>query len=278
LERIEMTKCPESIEELEALERMLPLCRRTLYATAKAKIDSGAASGIREASRQIGAETGRPAESIRRRIHEEIAVVRSAPEHCERPAQAPEWDPDAEEEETYHCERCSHYAYDKGVCWLHRDDIYGGDTCDDWLGYNDDGEAVITKPGVEGPEIERVKYNPGEGDPERQAEYKAAMEKVQGPRTRVRKLYERITGIADELTLLSSGVIQFEPGDVEYLVGIRNCGPTFCWAFHRMGVNLRALIDTLIDPKLPLQPTLPKPLKEVSNESKSEGGEGSNSE
>lgn len=64
-------KCPESVEELEEIERMLPLCRKTLYEQAKARIESGAACSVSEAARQIGEEVGRNPESIRTRIREE---------------------------------------------------------------------------------------------------------------------------------------------------------------------------------------------------------------
>lgn len=66
-----INKCPESIEELEDLERLIPLCRKELYAQAKSKIESGEACGLREASRQLGEETGNNPESIRRSIRRE---------------------------------------------------------------------------------------------------------------------------------------------------------------------------------------------------------------
>lgn len=66
-------KCPESIEELEELERLLPLCRKSLFEQARARIETGAACSISEASRQIAEETGRSPESIRTRIREEQA-------------------------------------------------------------------------------------------------------------------------------------------------------------------------------------------------------------
>ena len=67
-------ECPESIEELEEIERLLPLCRKSLYEQAEARIETGAACSISEASRQLGEETGKNPESIRRRISEEQAV------------------------------------------------------------------------------------------------------------------------------------------------------------------------------------------------------------
>jgi phage N-6-adenine-methyltransferase len=80
-----MAECPESIEELEALEQLLPLCKRTLYETAKAKVESGAARSRLGAAKQIADETGRPVETIRRAIyrHEdtEKTVTLSQPEN-----------------------------------------------------------------------------------------------------------------------------------------------------------------------------------------------------
>ncbi len=64
-------KCPETIEELEELERLLPLCRKTLYETARAKMESGAAYSRREAERQIAEETGRPLSTVRSGIQRE---------------------------------------------------------------------------------------------------------------------------------------------------------------------------------------------------------------
>lgn len=63
-------KCPESIEELHEIENMLPLCKIELYNQAKARIETGAAKSVSEASRQLGEETGRNPETIRRRIQE----------------------------------------------------------------------------------------------------------------------------------------------------------------------------------------------------------------
>jgi len=67
-------KCPESIEELQEWERLVPLCKIELYNQAKAKIETGAAKSVSEASRQIGEETGKNPESIRQRILEEQSV------------------------------------------------------------------------------------------------------------------------------------------------------------------------------------------------------------
>jgi len=89
-----VAQCPETIEELKELEKLLPLCRRTIYETAQAKIESGASYSQRNAARQIAAEKGRPVESIRQRIQEEKReisqkdnVVRGVPP-CESGIQA----------------------------------------------------------------------------------------------------------------------------------------------------------------------------------------------
>ena len=67
-------KCPESIEELQELEKLIPLCKVTLYDQAKARIEKGVAKSVSEASRQIAEETGKPEGTIRRRIQEEQSV------------------------------------------------------------------------------------------------------------------------------------------------------------------------------------------------------------
>jgi len=58
-------ECPESIEELEEIERMLPLCPITVFRQAKSRKDAGAADSWKEAERQISDETGKPIETVR---------------------------------------------------------------------------------------------------------------------------------------------------------------------------------------------------------------------
>jgi len=64
-------KCPESIEELKELEKLIPLCKVTLFEQAKARIETGAAKSLHEASRQLAEETGRKPETIERAIQRE---------------------------------------------------------------------------------------------------------------------------------------------------------------------------------------------------------------
>lgn len=66
-----MADCPESIEELKELEKLIPLCRVTLYEQAKARIEAGAAKSVSEASRQIAEETGKSPATIRTAIQRE---------------------------------------------------------------------------------------------------------------------------------------------------------------------------------------------------------------
>ena len=61
-------ECPDSIEELEELDKLIPLCRKDLHTQAEAKIKSGAACSLSEASRQLGEDLGRNPWSIRRSI------------------------------------------------------------------------------------------------------------------------------------------------------------------------------------------------------------------
>jgi len=63
-----------STESIEELEQLIPLCRKTLFGQAKARIESGAACSISEASRQIAPEVGKSPEYIRKRITEEGTV------------------------------------------------------------------------------------------------------------------------------------------------------------------------------------------------------------
>lgn len=63
-----MPKCPDTIEEFQELERMLPLCKVTLYNQAKSRIESGAAKSVSEAARQLADETGQKPDTIRRAI------------------------------------------------------------------------------------------------------------------------------------------------------------------------------------------------------------------
>ena len=63
-----MAACPSSIEELQELEKLIPLCRLTLYNQAKARIQAGAAKSVSDASRQLAEETGRSVATIRNAI------------------------------------------------------------------------------------------------------------------------------------------------------------------------------------------------------------------
>jgi len=63
-------KCPENIEELQELEKLIPLCKVTLYNQAKARIETGTAKSVSEAARQIGEETGKSPATIRDSIIE----------------------------------------------------------------------------------------------------------------------------------------------------------------------------------------------------------------
>jgi len=66
-----LNKCPESIEELDKLVELIPMCRKELFVQAKSKIESGIACSIAEASRQLGEETGKNPDSIDRSIRRE---------------------------------------------------------------------------------------------------------------------------------------------------------------------------------------------------------------
>ena len=69
--------CPESLDEWEELARKLPLCRRTTYDQAVARIKSGAAKSRSDAARQIAQETGKPVETVQTVIKREQQYRRS---------------------------------------------------------------------------------------------------------------------------------------------------------------------------------------------------------
>ena len=87
-------KCPESMEELERIEKLLPLCRKALYEAAQAKLQSGAARTRRDAERQLAEETGRPESAIRAAIRRESQVHKVDALHpaCNTDSQACEVD------------------------------------------------------------------------------------------------------------------------------------------------------------------------------------------
>lgn len=64
-QRVDSAKCPESMEELEAWEKKLPLCREELLKQVSARKAAGTAKSDRDAARQLSKETGRTEEGIR---------------------------------------------------------------------------------------------------------------------------------------------------------------------------------------------------------------------
>ena len=66
-----MAECPESIEKLEELEKLLPLCRKELLEQAQARLEAGTAKSERDAARQLAEETGKKPETIRKAIQRE---------------------------------------------------------------------------------------------------------------------------------------------------------------------------------------------------------------
>jgi protein gp37 len=66
-----MVKCPDNIHELEELEKLLPLCRKTLYEQAQARLDAGTATSERGVAKQLGEEIGKSPETVRKAIRRE---------------------------------------------------------------------------------------------------------------------------------------------------------------------------------------------------------------
>jgi DNA modification methylase len=63
-----MAACPNNLEELQELEKLIPLCRLSLYNQAKSRIQAGVAKSVSEASRQLAEETGKSPATIRNAI------------------------------------------------------------------------------------------------------------------------------------------------------------------------------------------------------------------
>ena len=59
------TECPDTVEELEKLEQLLPLCRKEILKQVEARKEAGTAKSDRDAARQLSKETGRTEEGIR---------------------------------------------------------------------------------------------------------------------------------------------------------------------------------------------------------------------
>jgi len=66
-----MVECPESIEELEALEQKIPLFRKELLKQVEARKEAGTDKSDREAARQLAEETGKKPETIRKAVQRE---------------------------------------------------------------------------------------------------------------------------------------------------------------------------------------------------------------
>ena len=48
-----MTKCPESMEELQELEKAIPLCKVTLFEQAQARLKKAKEAGEPKSERQV---------------------------------------------------------------------------------------------------------------------------------------------------------------------------------------------------------------------------------
>jgi len=67
-------KCPESIEELNELEKLIPLCKVTLYEQAQARKKKNPDKSDRQISKEIAEEIGRSPDTVRRAIIREKAI------------------------------------------------------------------------------------------------------------------------------------------------------------------------------------------------------------
>jgi site-specific DNA-methyltransferase (adenine-specific) len=72
-------KCPDSIEQLQELEKLLPLCKVTLYEQAKARMEKHPEKSEREISREMAEELGRDPEVIRQTVIKGKKLVTALP-------------------------------------------------------------------------------------------------------------------------------------------------------------------------------------------------------
>lgn len=157
-----MAKCPESIEELEELEKQLPFCWETLRKQANAKIDSGTAYSKNEAARQLAKETGRPFGTIRDALKEQYHKPCDPPTLCETKAQAAS--EDKEDEDNPCCWNCYHSDVDRQICWKHRSDtLVMDERCEDWLSHYETEEIIEEQPSCSIPQV-HVAQNSGENE------------------------------------------------------------------------------------------------------------------
>lgn len=82
-------------------------------------------------------------------------------------------------------------------------------------------------------------------DKQQQEDFKSQIPK----KSKARQLNDRMDGIVDELTLLADGNLELEEGDRVWIKAIVMKGPNLIWQFHKLGVDLRKVYRTLIDPK-----------------------------
>lgn len=64
-------ECPESIEELAELEKLVPLCKATLYEQAQARLKKEPKKSERQVAREIAEELDRPVETVKKAIQRE---------------------------------------------------------------------------------------------------------------------------------------------------------------------------------------------------------------
>lgn len=63
-------KCPDTLEELKELEKMVPLCKVTLYEQAQARLKKNPEKSERQISKEIAEELEKPVETVRSAIYE----------------------------------------------------------------------------------------------------------------------------------------------------------------------------------------------------------------
>jgi len=81
-------------------------------------------------------------------------------------------------------------------------------------------------------------------NPEKRKEFVDQLPK----KSRLRRLNDRLVGVLEELHHYADGNIDPERGDEVWIKAIKMKGPGFIWQFHKLGVDLNRVYQTLINP------------------------------
>jgi hypothetical protein len=95
-----------------------------------------------------------------------------------------------------------------------------------------------------------IAYKKKTTDTKKKEDFKEAVEEAMGgPKTRIRNLYDAMTRLDDEFIYVAQGTVPMEKGDEVWIQAIAMKGPQYIWNFHKLGVDLMKVYDTVINPK-----------------------------